>query len=319
MRQEVFERTRTERWKRVESLLVGLERGMCGEADEFPSLYRALCQDLALARERGFSGSLVQRLNGLALRGHEQLYGAEKSRMGPLLTALLASVPRAVRAHRAALAFSAAIFFVLTAASAWHGYRDESFVYSVFDSGDVAAFEAMYSGDEEMLSQLGKTDERALMFGFYIYHNISIDFTTFALGLLLGIGSMFVLAMNAVYFGTLAGHLFQKGSGDRLASFVVGHGAFELPALFVCAAAGFALGLAWIAPGRRSRLAALRHAARSAQPLVGLAALMGVIAAALEAFWSPLDLASSIKYAVGAALWALVLGGFVVLGQTRAD
>lgn len=319
MRQEVFERSRTERWTHIERLLRGLESETCADAHEFPSLYRGLCQDLALARERGFSGSLVERLNGLALRGHEQLYGAEKSRIGPLLAALLSSVPRAVRAHRAALAFSTAIFVALTAASAWHGYRDESFVYSVFDSSEVARFEAMYSGDPEIAEELKKTEGRAQMFGFYIYHNISIDFSTFALGLLLGIGSMFVLGLNAIYIGTLAGHLFQKGSGDRLASFVIGHGAFELPALFVSAAAGFALGLAWIAPGQRSRLASLREAARSAQPLVGLACAMGVIAAALEAFWSPLDLASSVKYAVGAALWALVLGGFLVLGQKRAD
>jgi uncharacterized membrane protein SpoIIM required for sporulation len=319
MRQEVFERSRDERWKRVESLLGGLERGLCAEAHEFPSLYRALCQDLALARERGFSASLVERLNGLALRGHEQLYGAQKDRIRPLLAAFWASVPRSVRAHRAALAFATAIFVAITAASAWHGYHDEGFVYSVFESERVAQFEAMYSDDPELAESLRQADERAFMFGFYIYHNISIDFSTFALGLLLGIGSMFVLTVNAVSMGTLAGHLFQKGSGDRLASFVVGHGAFELPALFISAAAGFVLGMAWVAPGRRSRLAALRHAAQSAQPLVGMAAIMGVVAAALEAFWSPLELASSIKYAVGALLWALVLSGFAALGRTRAD
>ncbi len=317
MRQEVFERSRSERWKRIEALLAGLERDLCADAHEFPSLYRALCQDLALARERGFSASLIQRLNGLALRGHEQLYGVEKSRIRPLLAALLSSVPRAVRAHRTALVFAHAIFFALMAAATWHAYHDESFVYSILDSADVASVESMYSEDSRTVG--GDTDDRALMFGFYIWNNISIDFTTFGLGLFLGIGSMWMLAFNAANIGVVLGHLFRVGSGDRIASFVVGHGAFELPALCVCAAAGFALGRAWNAPGRRSRLASLRHAALSAQPLVGLAAGMGVIAAALEAFWSPLDLASSVKYAVGAALWALVLAGFVVLGRARAD
>jgi uncharacterized membrane protein SpoIIM required for sporulation len=318
MRQEVFERSRVERWKRIETLLARLEQGMSAQADAFPPLYRELCQDLALARERGFSGSLVERLNRLALRGHEQLYGAERDGVRPLLVALVASVPRAVRAHRAMLAIATLVFTLATGVSAWHGYRDRSFVYSIMDPSRVEGFEAMYGDDE--IAELGReTDARAMMFGFYIFNNISIDFSTFALGLFLGIGSMFVLVFNAVHFGTIAGHLAQHGSGHALASFVIGHGAFELPALFVSAAAGFALGLAWVAPGRRSRVAALRHAARSAQPLVGLAGVMGVIAAALEAFWSPLDLPVSVKYTVGATLWALVLGGFVVLGQKRAD
>ena len=319
MRQEVFERSRAERWKRIDSLLGGLERGLCTEAHEFPSLYRALCQDLALARERGFSASLIERLNGLALRGHEQLYGAEKGRIRPLLGALLASVPRAVRAHRAALIFANLVFFGLTAAATWHAYHDESFVYSILDSDSVASIESMYSGRAELAEKAGGPDDRALMFGFYIWNNISIDFSAFGLGLLLGIGSMWVLAFNALNIGVVIGHLFRVGSGDRIASFIVGHGAFELPALTVSAAAGFALGMAWVAPGRRSRLASLRHAARSAQPLIGLAAVMGVIAAALEAFWSPLELTSSAKYAVGAALWAFVLASFVVLGRARAD
>ena len=319
MRQEVFEHSRAQRWKRTETLLDGLEQGLGAEAAAFPSLYRTLCQDLALARERGFSGSLVERLNALALRGHEQLYGAERARIGPLLAALLASMPQAVRAHRGLLACAALVFTLGTAASAWHAYRDESFVYSVFDSEEVQNFEAMYGDDPEVADLVRETDTRAFMFGVYIQNNISIDFFTFALGLLLGVGSMFVLSANAVYIGAVAGHLFQRGSGHALGSFVVGHGAFELPALVVSAAAGFALGLAWIAPGQRGRLAALRHAARSAQPLIGLAASMTLIAAALEAFWSPLALAASLKYAVGAALWVFVLGGFFVLGQSRAD
>jgi uncharacterized membrane protein SpoIIM required for sporulation len=319
MRQEVFERSRAESWKRIESALLGLERGLSAEADAFPSLYRALCQDLALARERGFSASLVEKLNGLALRGHEQLYGAERERIGPLLRSLFARVPRSVAAHRRALWFATLVFTVGSAVSAWHSYRDEKFVYSVYDAHEVAAFESMYSGAPEIVEDLQDSDSRTYMFGFYIYNNISIDFTTFGLGLLFGVGSMFILAANAVYLGTVAGHLFHKGFGNNLASFVVGHGAFELPALWVSAAAGFALGLAWIAPGRRSRLASLRAAAHSAQPLVGLAGVMGVIAAALEAFWSPLAIGAAIKYTVGAALWTLVLVGFLVLGQRRAD
>ena len=47
------------------------------------------------------------------------------------------------------------------------------------------------------------------------------------------------------------------------------------------------LGLAVLAPGARSRIAALRAAALSSLPIIAGAALMLVLAAAIEAFWSP--------------------------------
>jgi uncharacterized membrane protein SpoIIM required for sporulation len=316
VRQEVFERSRLARWERIESLLDSLEKGVREDATDFPSLYRGLCQDLALARERGFSGSLVQRLNDLALRGHEQLYGAERNELLPLIRASLEHVPASVRAHRGMLIFVSLFFVAITCATAWHSYHDRSFVYSVLQGEHVKRYESMYGPDRE----LGRSaDTGALMFGFYIQNNITIDFRAFASGLALGIGSLFLVAFNSVHLGALAGHLAYLGYGDALGSFVVGHGAFEIPALLVCAAAGTALGLSWLAPGHRSRLGALRHAATSTLPLVGVAGVMGVIAALLEAFWSPLDVGSNAKYTVGALLWSFVIGGFVLLGRARAS
>ena len=304
------------RWAQTESLLAALEEGQAAEADGFPSLYRALCQDLALARERGFSALLVERLNGLALRGHEQLYGAERQRIRPLVAATLASVPVSVRAHRWMLLFVTLVFLCTTGASAWHSYHDRSFVDSILDQASVAQYESMYGPERE---RGRNADDGTLMFGFYIYNNISIDFRAFGMGILLGVGSLFFVAFNGVHFGTIAGHLFERGYGEALGSFVVGHGAFEIPALLISGAAGTALGLSWIAPGGRSRLSALRQTAESTLPMVGAAAVMGVIAAGLEAFWSPLDLPVNVKYAAGAVLWALVIGGFILLGRARAD
>ena len=44
-------------------------------------------------------------------------------------------------------------------------------------------------------------------------------------------------------------------------------------------------------------------------PLIVGAFLMLVLAAFIEAFWSPRDIANEIKYSVGSACWAFVLIG----------
>jgi uncharacterized membrane protein SpoIIM required for sporulation len=87
---------------------------------------------------------------------------------------------------------------------------------------------------------------------------------------------------------------------------VSGHGPYELTAIAISGAAGLLLGKALIAPGRRTRLAALRVNARDAVTLVGGAALMLLLAAAVEAFWSGSGGPSGLKYGVGAVGWVLV-------------
>ena len=77
--------------------------------------------------------------------------------------------------------------------------------------------------------------------------------------------------------------------------------------------------LALIAPGRRTRGAALRQNAAEAVPIIGGAALMLLVAAGIEAFWSPrTSLPPQLKYSVGIALWFLLFAFFLFAGRNRA-
>ena len=68
---------------------------------------------------------------------------------------------------------------------------------------------------------------------------------------------------------------------------MIAHSAFELTAMLLAGVAGMRLGLALVAPGARTRLAALRDAAQRSLPILAGAGLMLVVAAGIEAFWSP--------------------------------
>lgn len=41
-----------------------------------PSRYRSICQHLAIARDRGYSLLLIDRLHGIVQQGHDELYRA---------------------------------------------------------------------------------------------------------------------------------------------------------------------------------------------------------------------------------------------------
>jgi uncharacterized membrane protein SpoIIM required for sporulation len=157
------------------------------------------------------------------------------------------------------------------------------------------------------------------MFGFYIQHNVGIAFRTFAGGVLFGVGSIAVLLYNALFMGTIFAHLGGRGLGDALFGFVIGHSALELTAIVLAAVAGLELGLATTAPGSLPRGLALRRAARRVAPMLYGFAVMLVLAAFVEAFWSSTPwLPSAVRYGVGCLLWLSVYGWLLLGGRRRA-
>jgi uncharacterized membrane protein SpoIIM required for sporulation len=164
-----------------------------------------------------------------------------------------------------------------------------------------------------------EADTNLVMFGFYIWNNVRIGFQTFAGGLAFGVGSIWFLASNGVVIGAVAGYLTQIGYARTFWSFVAGHSSFELIAIVLSGAAGLRLGLAVIAPGDLSRKAALVAAAKPAVRVMYGAAVLFLIAAFVEAFWSPhTAIPFGAKIAVGAAGWVVLASYFAFAGRARA-
>lgn len=323
MKQQQFEQRNGAAWDRFEQVLAQFARGAARVAPQdiadFPADYRRICHHLAMARERRYSPLLVERLNHLALEGHNVLYGARDERRGHILAFVAGGFPRLVRAERRLVALSALLFFgpLLLITVLLQFYPD--FVYTLMSVEQVEQFEKMYSPTAKRLGQPSPADSAVAMFGYYIWNNIRIGFQTFAGGALFGVATLVYLLTNGFIIGTIAGHLTQIGYVNTFWPFVVGHGALELTAIVLFGAAGLKLGGALVSPGPLPRKIALSRAARHVSPMVCGAAGMLVGAAFIEAFWSPLtEVAPAVKYGVGALLWTAVLGYFTLLGRGRA-
>ncbi|MCX7077814.1 MAG: stage II sporulation protein M [Pseudomonas sp.] len=321
MKQSLFESRHQPEWDQFAQRLEQLEHGKARADDcvSFPKDYRRLCQHLALAQERGYSSFLIDPLQQLALRGHQQLY-RHRSQLGAhLLSFILADFPRLVREQWRFVWVASLLFFGSLIGIGILVYLFPGLIYSVVSAEQVSEMHSMH---DPTAHHLGRTAERAssedwAMFGYYIMHNIGIAFQTFASGLLFGLGSVFFLIVNGLMIGAIAGHLTHIGYGESFWSFVIGHGAFELSAIALAGAAGLQLGWALIAPGRLTRSEALRLAARKSVQLICGVMLFLVIAAFIEAYWSSMTEPSPmIKYLVGAALWLLMAAYLMFAGRT---
>ncbi len=218
MKQSLFESRHQGEWEHLTRQLDQLERSRSApQSSDFPATYRRLCHHLALAQARGYSSLLVDTLQQLALRGHQQLY-RDRSRPSASLSAfILAGFPRLVREQWRFVLAASLMFLGSLVGIGLLVYLFPELVYSVLGADEISQIRSMY---DPASGHLGRSVERAasedwVMFGYYIMHNIGIAFQTFASGLMFGLGSAFFLFFNGLTIGAVAGHLTQIGSGGR--------------------------------------------------------------------------------------------------------
>ncbi len=285
---------------------------------DFPAKYRRLCNQLALAETRNFSHSLIERLNTLVIEGHRLLYRRRGMSPARLYQALMHTFPQAVRREKTAMLWALALFVVPALVTFVLIQFYPSTAYSFLDESTLSEMERMYSPDSHArrLGESRDSSSDVMMFGHYILNNISIALRSYASGLIVGIGSIFLTAFNGLYLGVIFSHLQNAGYATQtLYPFVITHGAFELTAIIISGGAGIRLGLSLLFPGRYRRGESIARTAKSLTPIVIGFVVMLVIAAFLEAFWSAIPMAIGIKYAVGSACWALVIVYFAFAGR----
>lgn len=323
MRQHPFEKLHAHVWQQFDQLQEHLgTKADPVESYELPDLYRRICQHYALAQSRYYSPHLISALHRRVYLGHQLLYRQKSSWFWRSLSFLMTGFPTQVRNNHKYFWLSSLLFLLPAILMGVGSYLDNEFIYSVMNDENVSSMEYLYDPTND---KIGRDSERQAdtnfqMFGFYILNNISIGFRCFAMGILLGIGTVFLLVYNGLILGAVAGHLTQLGYSETFWPFVCGHSAFELTAIVICGAAGLRLARPVIGPGRFTRTYALRIAGVESVQMVLGAAIMLTLAAFLEAFWSPLALVNNeTKYFVAICLWAVVAWYFLTAGKNSVE
>jgi uncharacterized membrane protein SpoIIM required for sporulation len=305
-------------WNELD-LLLARERLDGAALSRLSALYREVCSDLMAARAAGFGSDLLGHLDGLAARSHASLYGHGGRRWRLGLRLLLEDFPRRLRESAPFMLASALLFFVPFALGLASTLLSPRFAEAVLPASQLEDMAEMYS---KSMSEGRETGTNAAMAGFYVMNNVGIAFRCFATGILYGIGSIFFLVYNGLTIGTVIGHVTAVGHGRNILAFICGHSAYELGAIVISGAAGLRLGYSLIATGNLTRLGSLRVASLGTVPLIAGAAAMLLIAAGVEAFWSPSSLPYPVKYGFGAASLVVVLSFWVFaargLGRSAA-
>ncbi len=313
MRQEEFERLYQTHWEEVDDLLTKHDSAKRRKTIPetallfFPDIYRKLCHSLAIAKNRQYSPRLVDHLNELAVKGHQLLYTRQWPLHRHILYFIYHGFAKAIQQHKGLFWLTHFIFYGPGLVFFALIQLNPELIYSVVDPEQVNYIESMYDPEARVLGRERESDSDVMMFGHYIYNNISIAFRTFAGGILFTLGSLFFLIFNGVFFGALSSHMVHVQFTSTFFPFVIGHGSFELTAILIAGMAGIHIGWSLIAPKNFTRIDALKMAGKRAVTLLYGATFFLLIAAFIEAFWSSsTSLSITTKYTVGGLLWLFV-------------
>jgi uncharacterized membrane protein SpoIIM required for sporulation len=313
-----FIRARQTAWVQLQTFLdkarrLSLSRLPLDVFREGSALYRQTVADLAYARMCYPGHSVVKELEQLVGSAHSILYQAGRTKSRSWLDFWRDTWPMRVREAARPILLATAIFWACAVVGFFLTVENPA-LESLF----VSPFMRQAIEEKKLWTEALTRTAPAASSGIAV-NNINVAFTTWAMGLTFGIGTVWLLVLNGLMLGAIAAACFRAGMLVPLAEFVVGHGSLELPAIWISGGAGLLLSQAMLFPGRYSRKVELRQSGwRSVQIMVGMVPLL-LVAGTIEAFVSPSDISGFAKAALGFSLAATLIGYILVRGHAETE
>ena len=307
--------TRRPRWDRLRELLDSLEKGRSLSADEvleLDRLYRQVNTDMAMAQGRYPDSDFTRMLELMLVRAHGLIYPARSPLRDKIAAFLVTGFPGAVRDGKKMIWLAFATFILGAAIGlSLASLRPEL--------GEIIMGEQTVENmkDGHVWTERLEDENPVITFMWLFGNNVRVSMTAFAAGILLGVGTLFLMLYNGLHLGSALGVTMTYGVAGKLATFVAGHGFIEIFSILMAGAAGMTIGFAVLAPGRLSRGEAVARAGRRVFPLLVATIPILAVAAFVEGFISPEPgIPAWAKFVLGPTLLAGLLS-YVIIANRR--
>lgn len=279
MTESQFIAANSEKWEQLEDLLRKADK----DPDRLHDLFVKVSGDLSYARTHYPNRSVRVYLNNLTKQVLDQITRKEsKPKLGSFFTFFTETLPIEVYRSRRQFAIAVTVFVASIVLGVVTTMYNPDFPKRILGADYVHMTEQNIAKGDPMA--VYKDEDMLGMTLQITFNNIRVSFFAFVLGILGGVGTLYILIYNGIMVGTF--QYFFVGKGLFLPSFLTIwiHGAIEIPAIVFAGAAGLVLGTGVLFPGTYSRLTALRiHARRALTIVLGTTPLF-VIAGLLESF-----------------------------------
>src|ERR1700741_3947684 len=293
-------------WDRLAALLTQSDQSGLGqlsraELQEMALLYRQVAADLSVLRQDATARTYADHVNQLLARAHHIIYSGKKATLASLFRFLRDEYPAIFQKQLRYVALSLLVSVAWGVLGAVITSARPEFMRHFVGPAMISTMERHEMWTKSVVSI-------APMASSYIMtNNLTVNFVTFAGGIVFGLGTFWFLYRNGMMLGVIGAACHQYGMSLALWSFVAPHGSLELPAILIAGGAGFRLGHAMLFPGSlRWRDSVARGGIEATQLVSGIIPML-IIAGSLEGFFSPSHAPVWLKFTVGGLLFALLL------------
>lgn len=263
-------------WQRLESLTARgprhLARGGGERIQEAIRLYLRTSSHLAELRTHDADPELARYLDQVVATAHGAIYGSRPRTARDVLQVFGVRYQGALRRARGHVLVAGVLLLAVCLAVGWWAWASPE-----AQAGLVPGYvDGLTQSGEELRHASGGLSTAIFL------NNVRVALLAFALGITLGVGTVWVLVTNGILIGGLAGTAVALGGGERFFSLVLPHGFLELLAIAIAAGAGLRMGWSIVEPGDRSRRESLALAGRDAGMVVIGVVPAFALAAAIE-------------------------------------
>jgi len=280
-------------WTELESALDRIEsdpsrRPQLDEIKTLHYLYQRASADLAKMATFSSEPETRRYLESLVARAYSEIHESREARSRVHVWRWFArELPQAFRRHVRAFWLAVAVTLAGCAFGVLALRIDPEAKAVIMPFGGLLENPATRVAREEHAKQDRLQGVKTTFAAELMTHNTRVAFTTLALGMSWGFGTILVLFYNGVTLGAVSLDYIQAGQSTFLMGWLLPHGAAEIPAILVAGQAGFILAGALIGWGTSLRRGQrLRAVSRDVLTLILGMSLLLVWAGIIEAFFS---------------------------------
>lgn len=313
MKESHFIDQNKKKWKEFEQLLASKNK----DPERLNELFIQVTDDLSYARTFYKNRSVRVYLNRLAQRVFHIIYKRNRFTKKRFVHYWKEEVPQIMWESRRAMLISFAVFALSFAIGWLSSAFDPSFVRLILGDGYVnMTIENIKSGDPMKVYK--EMNEMDMSFGIAL-NNLRVSFLTFAMGIFLGLGTIYIIIYNGVMVGTFQHFFYEKGLfWDSFLTIWV-HGTLEISCIVIAGGAGLLLGRGLVFPGTYNRLQSFQKAGKLAIKIMFAISPIIVTAAIVEGFLTRYtDVPDVVRASIIVVSLVFILGYFVVYPRLKA-
>lgn len=279
MREAAFVKANKDKWLAFENVL---QHKKNISPDELADLYLEVTDHLSYARTFYPKSNTSSYLNQLATQSHLLLYKTRKNASRQWLSFFTTDFPLMFHQYRGVLGVAFLVFAVFSAIGAFSAATDVAFVRSIM--GDDYVNQTLQNIDKEDPMAIYKSVGSLQMFLGITINNIRVAITAFAMGMLLGIGTLYVLMKNGVMLGSFQYFFADKDLFWESFRTIWIHGTIEISVIIIAGCAGLVVGNSILFPRSYSRLESFKRGVMDGAKIMLSTVPFFVLAGFLEGF-----------------------------------